>query len=324
MRLGFVLDYDASNWREVAEALWDAVQNALREERVVYWKFGICVPEERQDVYDFYRSRATYLDPADGHEPAFMRCRSELSITEPLEGVLSGLPTKTRYMVNKAQKYGLEVETGTLEDIEKFQELKVETAKRDNIEHLSLDDMKTIFNTIVGDGLGTFYFVRIRPTVTLAILEKDLQKWQRDLERAEGKKKRNENYINDVCKSIEKIEAQVTELRELEAVSPEGMLLSGGLCVTVGNTMMYNFAASSDRFRDYFPNYLMLWSFITRAKEQGCTLFDFAETYEDETQGLGLFKSKRGATTVKYSGDFEQVVSHPAGDVFRMLMHRRG
>lgn len=323
MRLGFVLDYDSPTWREIASALWGAVVAALKREHVIYCKFGIYVPEDREDVYEFYRERSHYLDPNAGHESTFMRCRSELPITEDLPDVLAALPTKTRYMVNKAQKYGLELVPGTLNDLETFQTLKAETAARDGIAHLPFNDIKEIFSTVLNEGRGTFNLVRLNPAKTLPVLKGDLEHWQQDLERAMRKKKPNPNYLQDVKNSIAKLEAQIAELEALAGQKPEGVFLSAAICTHMGDKTMYYMAASSDSFRDYFPNYLMLWSFITEAKRRGSTLFDFAETYDDPATGLASFKLKWGAKTVAYSGDFELTLSHPFGDVFRMLMSRR-
>jgi lipid II:glycine glycyltransferase (peptidoglycan interpeptide bridge formation enzyme) len=51
--------------------------------------------------------------------------------------------------------------------------------------------------------------------------------------------------------------------------------ISGLLTLRFGREAIYMYGASANRGREHMPNYLLQWEAIRRAREQGCTVYDF-------------------------------------------------
>ncbi|MDD2568645.1 MAG: peptidoglycan bridge formation glycyltransferase FemA/FemB family protein [Clostridia bacterium] len=73
--------------------------------------------------------------------------------------------------------------------------------------------------------------------------------------------------------------------------------ISGTLAFKMGNKAWYIYGASSNKHRNYMPNYLIQWSMIEWAKENNCTMYDFRGVPGDVGKDhplYGLVKFKRG------------------------------
>ncbi len=75
----------------------------------------------------------------------------------------------------------------------------------------------------------------------------------------------------------------------------EDELLAGALDVHVGDKVWYVYGASSNSHRNLMPTYLVQWSCIKWAIEEGCNWYDFRGGYPDENNPLhGIYKFKKG------------------------------
>ena len=75
----------------------------------------------------------------------------------------------------------------------------------------------------------------------------------------------------------------------------EDELLAGALDVHVGDKIWYVYGASSNSHRNLMPTYLVQWSMIKWAIEEGCNWYDFRGGYPDENNPLhGIFRFKQG------------------------------
>lgn len=86
--------------------------------------------------------------------------------------------------------------------------------------------------------------------------------------------------------------------------------LSGALCIEYAGTMSYVYGCSSNRLRSYMPNYLMQWTMIRNAAENGCKVYDFCGVpywYDESHRNYGVYKFKSGFNgCVKvWAGEFD-------------------
>lgn len=92
----------------------------------------------------------------------------------------------------------------------------------------------------------------------------------------------------------------------------DGVALSGALCIEYAGTMSYVYGCSSNEMRNYMPNYLMQWTMIKSAVEDGCHTYDFCGIpywYDMEHKNFGVYKFKQGFNgQVKvWAGEFDYV-----------------
>ncbi|MGE5416782.1 MAG: lipid II:glycine glycyltransferase FemX [Acidobacteriota bacterium] len=86
----------------------------------------------------------------------------------------------------------------------------------------------------------------------------------------------------------------------------EGKVISGTLALRLGAKTWYLYGASANQYRNVMPNYLIQWTMIKWAKEQGCTLYDFRGVSGDLSEDnplYGLYRFKKG-----FGGDFTEFI----------------
>lgn len=95
-------------------------------------------------------------------------------------------------------------------------------------------------------------------------------------------------------------------LGEIFLAEWEGKIIAATLAMCMGDKAWYLYGASSNRYRNVMPNYLIQWSMIRWARQKGCTLYDFRGVSGDldESNPLyGLYKFKKG-----FNGQFTEFV----------------
>ena len=99
----------------------------------------------------------------------------------------------------------------------------------------------------------------------------------------------------------------------------EGVPLSGAVATQFAGKTCYVYGASSNEHRNLMPNYLMQWTMIQWAIENGCFVYDFQGIpyYFDETHpNYGVYRFKRGfnGQVVVLAGEFDYVFSKSANE----------
>lgn len=85
--------------------------------------------------------------------------------------------------------------------------------------------------------------------------------------------------------------------------------LSGAITVNYGGKFSYVYGASSDFWRNFYPNYLMQWAMINAAHDSGCRVYDFGGVpyyYDKNRREYGMYKFKKGfgGEVAAYAGQF--------------------
>ncbi|MBQ6846039.1 MAG: peptidoglycan bridge formation glycyltransferase FemA/FemB family protein [Oscillospiraceae bacterium] len=90
------------------------------------------------------------------------------------------------------------------------------------------------------------------------------------------------------------------------AYSEEGIPIAGTLAILYGDKVWYLYGASSNEHRNLMPNYLLQWSMIKWALENGCKTYDFRGVSGDLSEDnplYGLYRFKKG-----FNGDFVEFI----------------
>ncbi len=93
----------------------------------------------------------------------------------------------------------------------------------------------------------------------------------------------------------------------------QGQAIAGTLAFHCGDRAWYLYGASSNRFRNVMPNYLLQWTMIRWAKELGCSMYDFrgvpgSDDPHSHLAGLYRFKKGFGACFTEFIGEYDLVL----------------
>lgn len=96
----------------------------------------------------------------------------------------------------------------------------------------------------------------------------------------------------------------------------QGKPIAGTIAIQYGDKTWYLYGASSNKYRNIMPNYLLQWEMIKWAVEGGCRIYDFRGVSGDltpENPLYGLYRFKKGfnGDFVEFCGEFDLVFNHP-------------
>ena len=86
--------------------------------------------------------------------------------------------------------------------------------------------------------------------------------------------------------------------------------LSGALCIKYAGVMSYVYGCTSSEHRNCMPNYLMQWTMIQKAVQDGCHTYDFCGIpywYDEKHPNYGVYRFKQGfnGKVITYAGEFD-------------------
>lgn len=92
--------------------------------------------------------------------------------------------------------------------------------------------------------------------------------------------------------------------------------IAGTLAIHYGDKVWYLYGASSNKYRNFMPNYLLQWNMIQWAVELGCKIYDFRGVSGDLTEDnplYGLYRFKKGfnGDLVEFTGEYDYIFNKP-------------
>jgi len=309
---GFVCDY---NNKETVKAFTEKLTDYVKKNKGIMLKIDPCVVYQERDAEGDivengfhnkdlvenlkqlgYRHKGTTLD-FDGIQPRFVY---KLPLDRDLDELMKKFHHKTRYNIRLAMKKGIEIFEGTREDLVTFEKIMRVTGERDGFITRPLSYFEDMYDTLVPSGKLKLYLAKYNVVKALKLAEDALGK-------EESKKKPDDNRIR-------KLTEEISDLNELVANHPEGIIVSGTIMLINGKTAWYLYGASDNVYRNVMPNYLIQWKMIQDAYNMGCTMYDFRGISGDrskENHLYGLYRFKKGFTGefVEYIGEFDYVTN---------------
>lgn len=94
----------------------------------------------------------------------------------------------------------------------------------------------------------------------------------------------------------------------------DGRCIAGIFIVSHGPKAWYLYGASSNNYRDVMPNYLLQWTAIKWAHQQGCKIYDFlgvASSFDPNSPLYGMYRFKRGFNpeVVEFIGEYDLILN---------------
>lgn len=96
----------------------------------------------------------------------------------------------------------------------------------------------------------------------------------------------------------------------------EGNPIAGTIAIKYAGKVWYLYGASSNKYRNIMPNYLLQWEMIRWAVESKCKIYDFRGVSGDlspENPLYGLYRFKKGfnGDFTEFCGEFDLILNRP-------------
>lgn len=237
-----------------------------------------------------------------------------IPLTDTIEAIEAAYSRTTKARIKHAHNNGVEVVTGSREDIKEFCRLMAMTEKRQDFFSHDMDYYEQFYDILAQNDMVTLYLGKINIPKLINNLNDDLQKLDAELESlkdATGKKAVNR------CKEIhKKAEALKKQLDGLSDKPRTEVIVSAYLTVNYKDKAWALYAANDMNYGKFYTNYAVYQRQIQDAKEKQLKVFDVFGTIgkadsDSRLSGLYEFKKKWGGEFTEFIGEFDYIENRP-------------
>ena len=233
----------------------------------------------------------------------------------PLEGktkeeILKEMKPSTRNTIRKTEKIGITVKELGYDELDRFQNIMIETGARKNFSVRSVDYYKKMYELFHDKGEVKYYVTELDLVQYQKKLEDDkqaaLDKLSKlsDAKYNEGQKKNLENEIASYEKRIKEAE----EIRKEK--NTDVITLSGSMFMIIQPEIIYLSSGNYEEFMKFNSQYLLQWMMIQYGIEHGFKKHNFygiPANINKHPKDYGIYEFKRGFNGIveELIGEFE-------------------
>lgn len=230
------------------------------------------------------------------------------------KAITAGYEPNTRRTINRAKKFGVEIEECDPDHLDEFMKLMEFTSEKRHFADLGLATYQSQMRAFGKDNAKVWLAVLNTPKLIdinrsdLAAVEEEMKKTEAALEKTPNngkmirRKKEEEERISQITKMI-------AETEELEKTYGQRIILSGAYFIIYDDEMYYISSGSYDELRKYCGPYLIQDEAIHLALNRGCRRYNFTGTsgiFDESADDFGVFEFKRklGGRPIELIGEF--------------------
>lgn len=286
----------------------------------------------RMDPYIIYKERdidGNIVEGGENHSDVVSHLESlgfkKVSIPEmeqvgwmfslPLEGksceqILKEMKPNTRNTIRKTEKIGITVKELGYDELDRFQNIMVETGERKNFSIRSVDYYQKMYELFHDKGEVKYYVTELDLVKYQKKLEEDKKAAEDKLSKLsdakynEGQKKNLENEIASYEKRIKEAGA-IRKEKNTDVIT-----LSGSMFMIIQPEIIYLSSGNYEEFMKFNSQYLLQWMMIQYGIEHGFKKHNFygiPANINEHPKDYGIYEFKRGFNGIveELIGEFE-------------------
>ena len=338
---GPVLDYSDET---VFKTFFDGLTKFLKPKKVMYLRVDPYevinkrnhegeVIESMKNDYIFDNFKALGYDH-DGFKNGFdpivqVRWHSVLDLAgKDKKEVFDNMDTLRKRNIKKAEKHGLHIKYLDVDNIDIFRKFMKDTSEMksfyDRDDSFYIDRKRYFKNQVM---IPMVYVDLEDYTESIAQdkkkMAKNLDKAERALERDPDNEK-TQNKVKNLTEQVENIDAKLTEGQELLETHGKELPLSSAYFIVTPHEVTYLSGGTDNDFRHFAGSYLIQWTMIQYALEQGIDQYNFygiSGDFTENAEDYGVIQFKKGFNAVvnEYIGDFIKPVNGPVYKAYKTL-----
>ena len=220
------------------------------------------------------------------------------------KGLDSDFPKHTKRLMKDAVKRGVITFRGSLSDISNFETIIALTERRKNVSLRNQEYFQKLME-IYGDD-SYLHLAKINIPERLTEYREQLHQIKKDLAETDEYQKKRLTKLQQQKKSVEKY---IIEFQELVQKYPEEIVIAGVLSVSFGDTLEMLYAGMDDRFKKFYPQYVLYPKVFEDALNDGKNWANMGGIEGTLDDGLTDFKSNFSPVVQEYIGEFTLPVS---------------
>ena len=222
------------------------------------------------------------------------------------EEILKEMKPNTRNQIKKTEKFGITVKEISYDELDRFQNIMVETGERKGFKVRKLSYFQEMYN-LFHDKNEVKYF----------ITELDLDKYIKGLEKERKEKvdklnslsdaKYNDGAKKNLNNEMAAIDKRINESKEtIEKNGSNVITLSGSMFMLIKPEVIYLSSGNYEEYMKYNSQYLIQWELIKYGIENGFKKHNFygiPANINEHPKDYGIYEFKRG-----FNGYVEELI----------------
>lgn len=222
------------------------------------------------------------------------------------EEILKEMKPNTRNTIRKAEKFGIEIKELSYDELDKFEDIMIETGARKNFSIRKLDYFQDMYNLFYDKKQIKYYITELNLKKYIEKLEKEkLEKEEKikslsDAKYNEGQKK---GLTNEIM-SLEKRIKESTEI--IRSKGKDVITLSGSMFIMIQPEIIYLSSGNYEEYMKFNSQYLIQWEMIKYGIKNNFKKHNFygiPANINTHPKDYGIYEFKRG-----FNGYVEELI----------------
>ena len=251
-----------------------------------------------------------------------------LNLESEINTIYSNIHPTTRKILNKGNQYNLKVYKGNSSDIDKFYSTMIDTASREGLLIPSIDYYKSFYDILNKNNMSDLYIVEVDIENLITIYEDKINNLKKEILDLDDPKYKNKdkslNIKNDLNKQIDKLYIEIDNIKKIDKKT---VVLSSIITVKYCNKVWTIHGGNSNILRELNANYLLYFTIIKDAKEEGYKVIDFFGTSglanpnpDNPIYGIHSFKKRFGGEYTEFIGEFDLITNKKIYFLYKKLL----
>lgn len=250
-----------------------------------------------------------------------------INMKQDMDTIFDHFSKTTKQRINKANKLGVEVSIGNINDINTFYELMAITENRKDFISFSKDYYKKQYEIFSKDNMAVLFLGKVNTKKIVSNYKKELLEIDNQFKEFDNKNlsKSAKSKIDNLTIKKEKLIKEINKYEDAQKQYGNIITLNAHMIITYDNKAWVLYAGNHNILTESYANYATYFEHIKYCKEHGIEIYDQFGTIGDLSKnnprlGLHEFKKKFGGDYIEFLGEFDYVLKPFMYFVFTKLV----
>ncbi len=222
------------------------------------------------------------------------------------EQILKEMKPNTRNTIRKSEKFGITMKELSYEELDKFQNIMVETGERKGFQVRKVDYFQEMYKLFHDKGEVKYYITELNLKKYIERLEKEKQEKQEKLNSLSDAKY-NDGQKKNLTNEINSIDKRITDSKDIiSKAKKETITLSGSMFMLIKPEIIYLSSGNYEEYMKFNSQYLIQWELIKYGIKNGYKKHNFygiPANINTHPKDYGIYEFKRG-----FNGYVEELI----------------
>jgi lipid II:glycine glycyltransferase (peptidoglycan interpeptide bridge formation enzyme) len=228
-----------------------------------------------------------------------LECKTE-------EQILKEMKPNTRNTIRKAEKFGITVNEIKYDELDRFQNIMVETGERKGFSVRKLSYFQEMYKLFHDKNEVKFFITELNLRKYITGLEEE-RKEKEDKLNSLSDAKYNDGQKKNLTNEIESINKRIKDSEEIIKKNGNDIItLSGSMFMLIKPEVIYLSSGNYEEYMKFNSQYLIQWELIKYGIENGFKKHNFygiPENINEHPKDYGIYEFKRG-----FNGYVEELI----------------